>query len=112
MERILIAADNRKRTDKQLSCIYIVCTDLSALGPLQQIAKNLRDLGIKVILETLRRSMKAQMREANKRSANYAIIVGEQEAIDKTVQLKNLNEGAQDTINQSELVSYFRSLTF
>ena len=112
MERILIAADNRKRTDKQLSCIYIVCTDLSALGPLQQIAKNLRDLGIKVILETLRRSMKAQMREANKRNANYAIIVGEQEAIDKTVQLKNLNEGAQDTVNQNELISYFKSLTF
>jgi histidyl-tRNA synthetase len=56
--------------------------------------------------------MKAQMREANKRSANYAIIVGEQEAIDKTVQLKNLNEGAQDTINQNELISYFKSLTF
>ena len=112
MERILIAADSRKRTNKQLACIYIVCTDLSALGPLQQIAKNLRDLGMKVIFETLRRSMKAQMREANKRNADYAIIVGEQEAIDKTVQLKNLNESAQDTINQVELISYFKSLTF
>jgi histidyl-tRNA synthetase len=79
---------------------------------MQQIAKNLRDLGIKVMLETLRRSMKAQMREANKRKANYAIIVGEKEAINETVQLKNLNEGTQDTINQSELVSYFKSLTF
>ena len=52
------------------------------------------------------------MREANKRNANYAIIVGEQEAIDKTVQLKNLNEGKQDTINQGELIAYFKSLTF
>lgn len=112
MERILIAADGRKRTKKQLSCIYIVCTDLSALGFLQQIAKDLRDLGIKVILETLRRSIKAQMREANKRNANYAIIVGGQEAIDKTAQIKNLNKGDQETINQNELVSYFKSLTF
>ena len=112
MERILIASNNRKRTDKQLPCIYIVCTDLSALGLLQQIAKNLRNLGIKVILETLRRSIKAQMREANKRNANYAIIVGEQEAINKTAQIKNLDKGDQETINQSELVSYFKSLTF
>ena len=112
MERILIATEGRKRTNKQLACIYIVCTDLSALGHLQQIAKNLRELGIKVIFETLRRSMKAQMREANKRNADYAIIVGEQEAIDKTAQLKNLSQGNQDTINQGEIISHFKSLTF
>ena len=112
MERILIAAEGRKRTNNQPLSAYIVCTDSGALGKLQHIAKNLRNLGIKVVFETLRRSMKAQMREANKGNADYAIIVGEQEFIDKTIQLKNLSEGNQDTISQDEVVSHFKSLTF
>ena len=112
MERILIAAEGRKRTNNQPISAYIVCTDSSALGKLQHLAKNLRTLGIKVVFETLRRSMKAQMREANKSKADYAIIVGEQESIDKTIQLKNLSEGNQNTLNQDELISHFKSLTF
>ena len=79
---------------------------------MQQIAKDLRSIGIKVLLETLRRSMKAQMRAANKCNANYAIIVGEQEQINKTVELKNLSDGNQETIDQKNLFNYFKSLTF
>ena len=56
--------------------------------------------------------MKAQTREANRCNANYAIIVGEQEQINKTVILKNLNDGSQETIDQKNLFTYFKSLTF
>ena len=112
MERILLAINKNDSNKKKLPTIYIVCVENEAIGLMQQIAKDLRSLGLKVLLETLRRSMKAQMREANKCNANYAIIIGGQEQINKTVQLKNLSDGIQETIDQKNLFAYFKSLTF
>jgi len=112
MERILLAIDSLEENEKMKKIIYMVCVEKDALGAVQQIAKELRKLDINVVLETLRRSIKAQMREANKCDADYAIIIGEEEHNQKTVQVKNLNDGNQETINQNDLFNYFKSLTF
>ena len=112
MERILLAIDSLEENEKMKKIIYMVCVEKDALGAVQQIAKELRKLDINVVLETLRRSIKAQMREANKCDADYAIIIGEEEHNQKTVQVKNLNDGNQKTINQTDLFNYFKSLTF
>ena len=112
MERILLAIDGLEEKENMKKIIYMVCVEKDALGAVQQIAKELRKLDINVVLETLRRSIKAQMREANKCDADYAIIIGEEEHNQKTVQVKNLNDGNQETINQNDLFNYFKSLTF
>jgi len=112
MERILLAIDGLEEKENMKKIIYMVCVEKDALGAVQQIAKELRKLDINVVLETLRRSIKAQMREANKCDADYAIIIGEEEHNQKTVQVKNLNDGNQKTINQTDLFNYFKSLTF
>tara|TARA_Y100001949_G_scaffold175046_1_gene183949 strand:- start:751 stop:2010 length:1260 start_codon:yes stop_codon:yes gene_type:complete len=112
MERILLAIDGLEEKENMKKIIYMVCVEKDALGAVQQIAKELRKLDINVVLETLRRSIKAQMREANKCDADYAIIIGEEEHNQKTVQVKNLNDGNQKTIDQTDLFNYFKSLTF
>ena len=112
MERILLAIDSLEENEKMKKIIYMVCVEKDALGAVQQIAKELRKLDVNVVLETMRRSMKAQMREANKCDSDYAIIIGEEEHNQKTVQVKNLNDGNQETINQNDLFNYFKSLTF
>ena len=112
MERILLAIDGLEEKENMKKIIYMVCVEKDALGAVQQIAKELRKLDINVVLETLRRSIKAQMREANKCDADYAIIIGEEEHNQKTVQVKNFNDGNQKTINQTDLFNYFKSLTF
>ena len=112
MERILLAIDGLEEKENMKKIIYMVCVEKDALGAVQQIAKELRKLDVNVVLETMRRSMKAQMREANKCDADYAIIIGEEEHNQKTVQVKNLNDGNQKTINQTDLFNYFKSLTF
>ena len=98
MERILLAIYGLEEKENMKKIIYMVCVEKDALGAVQQIAKELRKLDINVVLETLRRSIKAQMREANKCDADYAIIIGEEEHNQKTVQVKNLNDGNQKTI--------------
>ena len=49
-------------------------------------------------MDYLRRSMKAQLREANRLGAEYVLIIGSEELKDGTVQLKNLKTGSQKAI--------------
>ena len=112
MERVLIAAEKRKIIKNKILCVYAICTHDDSLGRLQKSSEELRSLGIKVICETLRRSMRAQMREANKCGADFAIIIGEEEFVNETIQVKNLNKGTQESIKYQNLITYFKSLTF
>ena len=111
MERILIAAKNTiNKIDKKIC--YIVCLEPNALGSCHRIAQELRSIKINVILETLRRSLKSQLREANKSNAQYAIIIGKDEYAGKFAQIKNLENGNQEKIQQKQILSHFKSLTF
>ena len=85
MERIILALDGSLAENKTKSLdIYIVLIGNEAIKIGMVLASALRDEGgLCVITETLQRSMRAQMREANRLSANYCIIIGEDEAKSK-----------------------------
>ena len=106
------AKTSRKIINNKILCVYAICTHDDSLGRLQKSSEELRSLGIKVLCETLRRSMRAQMREANKCGADFAIIIGEEEFINETIQVKNLIKGTQESIKYQNLITYFKSLTF
>jgi len=58
----------------------------------------------------LRRSIKSQMREANKIGASLAIIIGDKELKDKSVQIKDLKNGQQESIPIDSIISYIQGL--
>ena len=60
----------------------------------------------------LRRSIKSQLRDANKIGAKYAIIIGDKEFENKLVEVKNLNNGEQKTVAIKSIVSHMTSLSF
>ena len=112
MERVIIAAKNRKKISPKIPTIYAICTNDEAIGILQNSAKQLRSIGYKVVCETLRRSMRSQMRDANKSNADYVMIIGDDEFSSKTIQLKDLKNGEQEKVDLEKIISYFKSLTF
>ena len=112
MERVIIAAKNRKKISPKIPTIYAICTNDEAMGILQNSAKELRNIGYKVICETLRRSMRSQMRDANKSNADYVMIIGDDEFNSRTIQLKDLKNGEQEKVDLEKIISYFKSLTF
>ena len=112
MERVIIAAKNRKKISPKIPTIYAICTNDEAMGILQNSAKQLRNIGYKVICETLRRSMRSQMRDANKSNAEYVMIIGDDEFNSRTIQLKDLKNGEQEKVDLEKIISYFKSLTF
>ena len=112
MERFLIAMEESGlQLKKPTPDIYFVCLDERGLANTLELSNKLRKIGLKVVSDPLRRSMKSQLREANKLEAKFALILGETEINDKTVAIKDLAERTQKIILQSELINFFEDLT-
>ncbi len=73
-----------------------------------QTVERLRSAGIGAYLSFARsrRSLKSQLREANKYLVRFALIIGEEELADGTVIVKPMAGGDQERILITELVSY------
>ena len=112
MERFLIAMDDQDRGNNDpIVDIYFVCLDEIGLPRTLQLSNELRNNGFKVIFDPLRRSMKSQLRDANKSGARFALILGETEMNDNAIGFKDLKQGTQKTIAQSEVTNFFDNLT-
>ena len=112
IERIIILMKNKKLLkNKNSPDVYFSCLENNGLSIALSLSKKLRDLGIVVQMNTLRKSMKAQLREANKLEAKYAVILGDSEIKNKEVIIKNLKDGKQLKVSQSEMMDNFSDLT-
>ena len=108
MERILLACENEKSlniNDESID-VYLVKVD-SKLEPelnleldlsVANIASNLRQENISCDYDYLNRSIKAQMREANKYNAKFVVFVGGDEYKRGELNVKNLSNGEQQLI--------------
>jgi len=111
LERILIAmdevdTDQKIRADK----IYLIGLGDAVRPTMLKILGEARKAGLIMEFDSLRRSIKSQMREANKIGASLAIIIGDKELKDKSVQIKDLNNGQQESIPIDSIISYIKSL--
>ena len=110
IERIMLALGEKQDKAPEKVIIYIVTASDSAVDSLFHLVNELRQNGISTSFDTLRRSVKAQMREANRLAATHAVIVGEEEIADSSAKVKNFKTGEQISISMSDLVSHLKSL--
>ena len=111
LERILIALDEVD-TDQnfQADKIYLIGLGDAVRPTMLKILSDVRKAGLIMEFDSLRRSIKSQMREANKIGASLAIIIGDKELKNKSVQIKDLNNGQQESISIDSIISYIKSL--
>ena len=110
MERILLALGDKNSSEKTTQ-VYIVGLGDAVRTTVIKLAEDLRKNNIRTDFDVLRRSLKAQMREANKSGAQIAIIIGDQELEQGKAEVKNLSSGDQNQIEINELVNHINSLT-
>ncbi|MCS5660624.1 MAG: histidine--tRNA ligase [Dehalococcoidia bacterium] len=110
IERIMLALGEKQDKATEKVIIYIVTASDSAVDSLFRLVNELRQNGISTSFDTLRRSVKAQMREANRLAATHAVIVGEEEIADSSAKVKNFKTGEQISISMSDLMSHLKSL--
>jgi len=112
MERFLMVMEEiEQKSGESKNDIYFVCLNEEGLSDALSLSNELRQAGYNVISDPLRRSMKAQMREANKSGARFALILGETEREQKSIQVKDLKNGEQISVAQSDLIHHFQHLT-
>lgn len=70
-----------------------------------KLAMDLRRAGISAEFDTMGRSLKAQMKYADKIGANFSIVIGDDEIDSGKVSLKDMKNSTQEEINFSELAS-------
>jgi histidyl-tRNA synthetase len=106
VDRTLIACDDEGcfgAEPRQLDAFVV-----DVVGGLEAVAitAELRAAGLFSDRGYDNRSMKAQMKLANRSEAAFAVIVGEQEAADGNLVVKPMNGGDQVTIARSELIAH------
>lgn len=93
-----------------LSSVLISPLDSNSLSYSLAVSQQLRDAGINTELyPDPNTKIQKQLKYANKKGIPFVAIIGDQELKDKTVTLKDMTKGAQETLLVSELVSKLSS---
>ncbi len=105
IERLLLVLESlngafEKKAEKD---IYIGAIGKAGLIKGQGIAYRMRQAGIKAECDSVGRSVKAQMKYANKTGAAYSVILGDNEIAKDSVKLKNMETGEEEPVKVSEL---------
>ena len=100
IERLLLvrAASQPKAIERERLTAFVVTLGDAARAAAPGLVARVRSAGLSCDRDFVGRSLKAQMREANRSRARFALIVGDDELASDSVGLKDLDAGAQQTL--------------
>jgi histidyl-tRNA synthetase len=107
MERVITSLEACGITADQFAPkggVWLVSLGEAALAENMKLARELRAKGIRCGMELEAKSMKAQMRKANRVGAEKVIIRGEDELAEGTAVVKDMNEGSQETLELKDVI--------
>lgn len=95
IERLLMVMDAENCPyDPPKECdLYIAGTDPDSSAYAATLVRQLRRFGFRAESDVVGRSLKAQMKYADKINARFSMVIGENEINSKTAQLKNMKTG-------------------
>lgn len=95
MERLMLVLESQNiELPGENKCnLYIAPVGEAASIKAAQLATHLRQEGVSVIFDTVGRSIKAQMKYADKIGAEFVAVIGDDELESGKVQLKNMESG-------------------
>jgi histidyl-tRNA synthetase len=104
IERLLMVLEKlgKKEVPSTNPKLYLIGINEAAQVWAFHKACELRKKGICVEVDYLGRSIKSQMREANRQQAQYVIVLGEEELKNQTAKLKNMKTGEEKSISLDE----------
>lgn len=91
--------------------LFIVAMGEKATLKAVEIAKDMRDEGFSVVYDLNGRSLRAQMKYADKLGAKFNVVIGDNEVENKIVSLKNMATGESSEINLDTFVNGFYSVS-
>lgn len=96
---------SEKQTD-----IYIAVLDKKNEDIGMKLLYDLRNHGYCAEIDYLDRSLKSQLKYANKINTKYVVMIGEDEVKSKTFTVKDLASGQQENVDWANIKDYFKNL--
>ena len=110
MERLLLAlaaADRSPRVEQGIA-VFLAPLGAAAKEAAVRLAHEFRLAGLAADLDYLDRSLKAQLREADRQGARFAVILGDEELARRVATVKALKGGEQVEVALTELLPHLR----
>ena len=104
----LIEYANFSNKNKDTINFYIIVLDAKDHLYSQEIANQIRSVSKKFIVSNSYnyKNLKSQLKKADKLSADYCVIIGNEEREQNTCQFKNMSSGQQENIHFDKLANY------
>lgn len=106
MERLMIACeelDIQLGTEKEVDVYVVTLGDEARKWGLKQLPL-LRTNNLSATMDYMGRSMKAQMKDANRENARYTLIVGGNELAEGKFTLRNMRESEEQSLSLEEII--------
>jgi histidyl-tRNA synthetase len=103
LERMLLVLDKKGKGPKVT--VFVAVTGESLRGPAFEILNSLRKEGIASDYDYCQKSLKGQLRFAQKKGASFVIIVGDDEFKQGCVLVKDMEKGTQKKVKIGDLCS-------
>ncbi len=109
IERLLLLMENTGVAfpEEQKPLIYLAGMDESSRALCFKIAAELRKKGVCAEIDLMARSVKAQLKYADKIGAKHVAVIGESEMQSGEVSLKKMSDGSVHTVKTDDLYKYF-----
>lgn len=110
IERLMMILEKRNGplAEKPERDVYIGSMGEAGLMRAQALTYALRKSGVKADCDTVERSVKAQMKYANKIGARYSVILGDSELESGKAQLKDMENGGAEEVAVAELAEILK----
>ena len=86
--------------------IYLSNIGEEALEAAERLAERIRKAGFSAQTDLMNRSLKAQMKYADKIGAKFSAVVGEEEVKNQRLTIKNMESGLSDEVSFSSVAEY------
>jgi histidyl-tRNA synthetase len=112
IERLLIAleAQNAALRDPRRPLVWVIAGGAAAKDAAWGLLGELRAANISADMDLGNRSMKAQFKIADRESAKFCIVIGDDELARGEVTLKNFSTAEQSAVSRTEIISRVKSL--
>ena len=104
LERLILLLDDETGLDTGSTNLFVSCLGREAKTRGFQLAQTLRLEDLSVDMDYESRSLKAQMRRADKLGATHVLILGEDELAKGAALLRNMETGTQEEISLEGIV--------
>ena len=107
LERVLLALEQQKLLPEMSDAVdvFVVALGEAAQTAAFQLLMELRAAGLSAAMDFAGRSMKAQMKHANKANARFVAILGEDEVREGAVTLRDMQSSEQEKVTREEIIN-------